>query len=287
MFESMKSGWHLAGQVRNSISGNKKLYIYPVLSGIVSVIIFALTFFILILEIPISGYTYYYYIAGIFVAYVLVYFFATLIIMAMMISYRSVETNNPVTLIEAFSSTKKYTVKAFQWAILYSVLLMILRAIESRVRGIGGIIIASIGSFAITIATFFVVPVILDYNTGPIKAIKMSVDTIKSHFGNTFGGVIYIDLYTLIFTGGGFLLLIVSVILFGAGIPLIVIAVTAVIAVIMIVLGLILNFTYMNIFKLILFDYVNGKGLPDGIDENLLNLSIRHRINGSMGNGPF
>ena len=287
MFESMKSGWHLAGQVRNSISGNKKLYIYPVLSGIVSVIIFALTFFILILEIPISGYTYYYYIAGIFVAYVLVYFFATLIIMAMMISYRSVETNNPVTLIEAFSSTKKYTVKAFQWAILYSVLLMILRAIESRVRGIGGIIIASIGSFAITVATFFVVPVILDYNTGPIKAIKMSVDTIKSHFGNTFGGVIYIDLYTLIFTGGGFLLLIVSVILFGAGIPLIVIAVTAVIAVIMIVLGLILNFTYMNIFKLILFDYVNGKGLPDGIDENLLNLSIRHRINGSMGNGPF
>ncbi|MCL4452551.1 MAG: DUF6159 family protein [Candidatus Thermoplasmatota archaeon] len=287
MFESMKSGWHLAGQVRKSISGNKKLYIYPALSGIVSVIIFALTFFILILEIPISGYTYYYYIAGIFVAYVLVYFFATLIIMAMMISYRSVETNNPVTLIEAFSSTKKYTVKAFQWAILYSVLLMILRAIESRVRGIGGIIIASIGSFAITVATFFVVPVILDYNTGPIKAIKMSVDTIKSHFGNTFGGVIYIDLYTLIFTGGGFLLLIVSVILFGAGIPLIVIAVTAVIAVIMIVLGLILNFTYMNIFKLILFDYVNGKGLPDGIDENLLNLSIRHRINGSMGNGPF
>ncbi|WP_298278596.1 DUF6159 family protein [Ferroplasma sp.] len=287
MFESMKSGWHLAGQVRNSISGNKKLYIYPVLSGIVSVIIFALTFFILILEIPISGYTYYYYIAGIFVAYVLVYFFATLIIMAMMISYRSVETNNPVTLIEAFSSTKKYTVKAFQWAILYSVLLMILRAVESRVRGIGGIIIASIGSFAITVATFFVVPVILDYNTGPIKAIKMSVDTIKSHFGNTFGGVIYIDLYTLIFTGGGFLLLIVSAILFGSGIPLIVIAVTAVIAVIMIVLGLILNFTYMNIFKLILFDYVNGKGLPDGIDENLLNLSIRHRINGSMGNGPF
>lgn len=287
MFESMKSGWHLAGQVRKSISGNKKLYIYPALSGIVSVIIFALTFFILILEIPISGYTYYYYIAGIFVAYVLVYFFATLIIMAMMISYRSVETNNPVTLIEAFSSTKKYTVKAFQWAILYSVLLMILRAIESRVRGIGGIIIASIGSFAITVATFFVVPVILDYNTGPIKAIKMSVDTIKSHFGNTFGGVIYIDLYTLIFTGGGFLLLIVSAILFGAGIPLIVIAVTAVIAVIMIVLGLILNFTYMNIFKLILFDYVNGKGLPDGIDENLLNLSIRHKVNGSMGNGPF
>ena len=38
--------------------------------------------------------------------------------------------------------------------------------------------------------------------------------------------------------------MIVSVILFGAGIPLIVIAVTAVIAVIMIVLGLILNFGF-------------------------------------------
>ncbi|WMT51312.1 MAG: DUF6159 family protein [Ferroplasma sp.] len=287
MFEYMKNGWHLASQVRKSISRNRKLYIYPLLSGIVSVVVFGLTFFILILETPASGYSYYYYIVGIFVAYVLVYFFATLIIMAMMISYRSVKADNPLTTREAFSSTKKYIGKAFQWAILYSVLLMILRAIESRVRGIGGIIIASIGSFAITVATFFAVPVILDYDTGPINAIKISVDTIKSHFGDTFGGVIYIDLYTLIFTGGGFLLLIISAILLGAGIPLIVIAIIAAIAVIMIILGIILNFTYMNIFKLILFDYVNGRTLPDGIDENLLNSSIKQRGGGYIGNGPF
>ncbi len=287
MFETLKSGWHLAKQVRKSISGNKKLYIYPIISGLVSVIIFALTFLILIMEISLSGYTYYYYIAGIFVAYILVYFSATLIIIAMMISYRSLKTDNPVSLRKAFSSSEKYAGKALQWAILYSIFLMILRAIESRIRGVGGLIIASIGSFAITVATFFVVPVILDYNIGPINAIKLSVNTIKSHFGNTFGGVMYIDLYTLIFTGGGFLLLIISVILFSAGISFIVIVVPAVIAVIMIILGLILNFTYLNIFKLILFDYINGKGLPDGIDENLINSSIRHRGESFMGSGPF
>jgi hypothetical protein len=287
MFESMKSGWRLAKQVRKSISGNRKLYFYPIISGIVSVIIFALTFYTLIFEIPVSDYTYYYYIAGIFVAYILVYFFATLIIIAMMISYRSLKTDNPLSMREAFSSSKKYVGKAFQWAILYSIVLMILRAIESRVRGIGGIIIASIGSFAITVATFFVVPVILDYNTGPINAIKLSVNAIKSHFGNTFGGVIYIDLYTLIFTGGGFLLLIISAILFGEGIPFIIITIPAVIAVIMIILGLILNFTYTNIFKLILFDYINGKGLPEGIDENLINSSIRRRGESFMGDGLF
>ena len=96
MFESMRSGWRLAKQVRKSISGNRKLYFYPIISGIVSVIIFTLTFFILILEIPESAYIYHYYIAGIFVAYILVYFFATLIIIAMMISYRSLKTDNPV-----------------------------------------------------------------------------------------------------------------------------------------------------------------------------------------------
>ncbi len=164
---------------------------------------------------------------------------------------------------------------------------MILRAIESRVRGIGDIIIASIESFAITVATFFVVPVILDYHTVPISAIKMSVNTIKSNLGNTFGGVKYIDLYTVIFTGRGFFLLIISAILFGAGIPPILIAILAVIGVIMIILGLILNFTYTNIFKLILFYYINRKGLPDGIDETLIDSSIRRKGGSFMGNGPL
>ncbi len=61
-----------------------------------------------------------------------------------------------------------------------------------------------------------------------------------------------------------------------------------IIAVLLIILGLILNFTYTNIFKLILFDYINGKGLPDGLDENLINSSIRRKGGtGGFGNMPF
>ena len=288
MFESLKSGWKLAKQVRKSISGNKKLYLYPVITGLISGIIFIATFALLILEVPVTAYSDYYYILGIFLAYVFTYFIATLLIIAMMISYRGYRSGNPVSMGQALSMSRQYSGKAFEWAILYSVLLMILRAIESRFRGIGGIIIASMGSFAITVATFFVVPSILDYKLGPVRAIEKSVETIKSHFGNTFGGVIYIDIYTLIFTGSGFIFLLLSVFLAGAGIPFAVILPIIIIAVLLIILGLILNFTYTNIFKLILFDYINGKGLPDGLDENLINSSIRRKGGtGGFGNMPF
>ncbi|WP_337860234.1 DUF6159 family protein [Ferroplasma sp.] len=276
MFESLKSGWRLAKQVRKSISGNKKLYLYPVITGLISAFIFIATLILLIFEVPVTGFADYYYLAGIFLAYILVYFVATLLIIAMMISYRGYRSGNNVSIGTALGMAREYSGKAFEWAILYSIILMILRMIESRIRGIGGIIIASIGAFAITVATFFVVPTILDYKLGPIKAIEKSVETIKSHFGNAFGGVIYIDLYTLIFTGSGFILLLLSAFLAGA-IPFVILTFILTAGAVLIILGMILNFTYSNIFKLILFDYINGKGLPDGIDKNLINSAIRYK----------
>ena len=65
---------------------------------------------------------------------------------------------------------------------------MILNAIESRFRGIGRFVVGFIGSLAISTAVFFVVPVILEKNIGPIGAMKESVKTIYHQFGQTFGG---------------------------------------------------------------------------------------------------
>ena len=54
-------------------------------------------------------------------------------------------------------------------------------------------------------------------------------------------------------------------------------AVTLIIGLIIIALGLILNFMYSNVFKLVLFDYANGKGLPPGFNELDINKATRQR----------
>ena len=54
MFERMKSGWRLARMVRKSVSRDRSLYLFPILTGILGVVIFAVTFLLLFIEIQIS-----------------------------------------------------------------------------------------------------------------------------------------------------------------------------------------------------------------------------------------
>jgi hypothetical protein len=153
---------------------------------------------------------------------------------------------------------------------------VLLRVLESRFRGIIRIIVSAAASLAIAIATFFAVPAILNERIGPIRAVEESVHTIRRNFGMTFGGVIYVDLYTLMFSLSGFLVLIAGIFLV-AYTGLIAFAFVIMAGVVLLVLGIVLNYTYMNILKLILYDYLNNKGLPTGIDEDLLKNAIRRR----------
>jgi hypothetical protein len=283
MFERMKAGWRLARSVRRSVSRDRGIYLYPVISGLVSVIVFAATIIALFISVPSSSpYLYFIYFIGLFIAYALVWFLSTLLVLSMLISYRSFNSGSPVSIRTAFAKTWSYRLVAFEWGLFYGVLMMILRIIESRIKGIGGIIFGAIGGFIIAAATFFAVPAMLDYRSGPIKAVEQGVYVIRRNFGQTFGGVAYIDLYTLIFTLSGAGLFILGIIPIGSSPGVIIPPVLIAAGVILLMVGLILNFTYMNILKLVLFDYANGKGLPEGFNEQEIDLAIKRRGAGGM-----
>ena len=283
MFERMKSGWRLARSVRKSVSRDRGIYTYPIISGLVSVIVFVSTIIALFISVPSgSPYLYLIYFIALFIAYVVVWFLSTLVVLSMLIAYRAFNSGSPVSIRAAFGEAWTYRRVAFEWGLFYGVLMMILRIIESRIRGIGGIILGAIGAFIISAATFFAVPAILDYRSGPIKAVEQSVSVIRRNFGQTFGGVAYIDLYTLIFALSGFGLFILGIVLMGSSIGIIAPLVLIAAGVILLIVALILNFTYMNILKLVLFDYANGKGLPEGFDEQEINKAIKRRGSGGM-----
>lgn len=279
MFERMRSGWRLAKQVRKSVSKDRSLYIFPVLSGIVGVLLFAVTFASLFITIPTNtnGSHTFLYVGGFILAYVIVGFSSTYFLVAMLIAYRAYSSSSPIGMGEAFSRAWAYKVQILEWALFYTILVMILRVIESRFRGIVQLAIGVVGSFMIAIATFFAIPAILAEKLGPIKAVEKSVGTIRSNFGMTFGGVTYVDIYTLGFILGGFFLFIISLVFLvgitGAFLGI----VLAATGIVIMAFGIILNYTYMNVLKLILFDYLNGGGLPDGFNENDIKNSIRKR----------
>ena len=293
MFERMKAGWRLAKQVRHSVSKDRTLYLFPILSGFVGVLLFAMTFLALFLAFPLgSSGGDYFYLAGFILTYVLVGFFSTYFLMSMLIAYRAYSGGNPVSFRSAMSQAWGFKTQILEWAVFYTILVMILRVIESRFRGIVQLLVATAGSLLIAIATFFAVPAILNNKVGPIKAVEESVSTIKKNFGSTFGGVAYVDLYTLIFTLGGFLIILLSIFLLSVFASLLIMISGIAAGLVIMAFGLILNYTYLNVLKLVLFDYVNGKGLPEGFNEGDIRNAIRKRgagssLNSSQGNSNF
>ena len=291
MFQRLRAGWRLAKEVRQSVSKDKSMYIFPIASGLLGVFIFLFTMFMIFFAFPgsVSNSIDVLFIIAFFVASVVVMFTTTYFLLAMLIAYRSFNAGNPISFRTALSRTWEYKKYALEWAIFYTIIVSIIRAIESRIRGIAGILIGVIGSLTITIATFFAVPAILEEKVGPIKAIESSIHTIRRNFGMTFGGVAYVDLYTLIFILLGFFLIIGAIFIMGSlALPLILLLLIFAVGVILIVFGLILKFTYMNVLKLILYDYFNGKGLPEGFDETTINTAMKKkRGNKGMDLGDF
>ncbi len=293
MFERMKAGWRLAKQVRHSVSKDRTLYLFPILSGFVGVFLFAMTFLALFLAFPLgSSGSDYIYLAGFILAYILVGFFSTYFLLSMLIAYRAYSGGNPISFRTAMSQAWGFKAQILEWAVFYTILVMILRVIESRFRGIVQMLVATAGSLLIATATFFAVPAILNNKVGPIKAVEESVSTIKKNFGSTFGGVAYVDLYTLIFTLGGFLIILLSIFLLSSFASLLIMISGIAAGLVIMAFGLILNYTYLNILKLVLFDYVNGKGLPEGFNEGDIRNAIRKRgagssLNSSQGNSNF
>lgn len=281
MFERMRAGWRLAKSVRKSVSSHKGLISYPILAGIVALIIFMATFISLFITIPLNlsgnNNIFLIYLAGFILVYILIGFFSTVILLSMLTAYRSVLSGENMGFRRSLGIGFTYRKQAFEWAVFYSILVMILRMIESRFRGVGRIIIGAVGSFMISVAIFFAVPAILDYKCGPIRAVEHSVDTIRRNFGQTFGGIAYIDLYTLAIVLLGFIIFMAGLLIGIATLTAVGLAAMLILGLIIMAIGAILNFMYSNVFKLVLFDYANGRGLPPGFNESDIKIATRQR----------
>jgi hypothetical protein len=273
MFEKLSRSWVLVKASAAVLREDKKLLVYPALSAICTVIV-AVSFFV-----PAA-------FAGVFtrhvdahmtpgrvlllfafylVQYSVIIFFNSALVAAALIRLRGGEP----TLADGFNAAKARLPAILGYAAISATVGMILRSLQERAGFLGRWVIGLIG-LVWSLATFLVVPILVNSDVGPVEAIKRSVDLLKRTWGENLIGNVGI--------GVVFGLLSVGVIVFGVllAIPAIesksAVAIGAVIAllVIAVILIALVQSALQGIYAAAIYRYAEEGAASPGFDQVLI-----------------
>jgi hypothetical protein len=190
MFERFSRSWELAKASASVIQADKELLLFPVMSGLVTLVLmatFILPIYVLGLfakgnEVMGAVLAFLFY----FTSYSVTFFFNSALVAAALIR---LDGGDP-TVADGLNAAKARIVPILGYAAIAATVGMILNGMRNRdnnliVRMIG----AGLG-VAWTLSTFLVVPVLVNENLGPIDAIKESISLLKKTWGeNAIGNV--------------------------------------------------------------------------------------------------
>ncbi|MHC4967173.1 MAG: DUF6159 family protein [Planctomycetota bacterium] len=173
-----------------------------------------------------------------------------------------------------FSMAGKRLPQIAAWAFVSAVIGVLLRMVENAHEKAGAIIAAILGT-AWTVLTYFAVPVLVMEGVGPITAIKRSVSTIKSAWGEALVG--NFSMGFLAFLVMLPVILVLGVLIAGAAAsgntPAIVLAGS--VGALVIVIAAAATSTADVVFKALLYNHATGRSVPEGIDQSLFQDAFR------------
>ena len=208
MFEKVSSGWQLAQQSYQVLKLDKELLLFPLMSGIACLLVMAS------FAIPLwaSGYAdtvmneeavnqtqqilgYVLLFAFYVVNYFVVIFFNAALIACAIIRFKG---GNP-NLRDGFSAASARLPQILGWAVVAATVGLILRIIESRSEKVGQFVAGLLG-MAWSAVTYFVVPVIVVEQVGPVTAAQRSLSILKKTWGEALTANFGIGLIVLLAT---------------------------------------------------------------------------------------
>lgn len=192
MLTRLNNSWELMKASLRVLMADKELVIFPIVSGL-GVLVVTLTFALPMLlsnffdralfggQVQAVGLV----VAFLFylVQYTVIFFANTALVGAAMIRLRG---GDP-TVSDGFRIASSRMGPILGYALIAATVGMILRALSSRSRGLGRLVVSIIG-FAWNVATYLVVPVLAVENVGPVEAIKRSTGLLKRTWGEQIAG---------------------------------------------------------------------------------------------------
>ncbi len=187
----LSTGWNLTKVSLRVLRQDKELLLFPLLSGLSLLLIlgafFGAIFFSVGLEGMFQG-SFAWVSALLLIVYYVVAFFVGLFFNAAVVGAAMIRLNGGhPTLSDGLRIARENIGRIFLWALFAATVAMIIRMIQERVGIIGKIIMGLVG-VAWTLATFFVVPVLIYEKLGPWAAVKRSASIFKRTWGETFTG---------------------------------------------------------------------------------------------------
>jgi hypothetical protein len=195
MFERVRRSWSLMGEAWEVLRQDRELLVFPVVSGICSLLVMAsfVTPYLLSIpwgevtrgnattvEVSFGGWDYVWLLLYYLATYFVVVFFNCALVACVRIRL----AGGDPTVRDGFTFALANVGRIFQWALLSATVGTVLRTIEEHVHWLGQIAVSLIG-VAWTLATAFVVPVLVHERVGPFEALKRSAQAFRKTWGET------------------------------------------------------------------------------------------------------
>lgn len=273
--------WALMKASAGVLRSDKSLLLFPLLSGLCSVVVAAS--FMIPVALALIGHHggdfdgrrfapgYYVVLFAFYlVQYFVIVFFNTALAGVALQRLRG----EPAGLADGFALARSRLGSIFGYALIAATVGLFLRALQERLGLIGRFVVGLLG-LAWTVATFLVVPVLASEGIGPVDAVKRSAELLKQTWGeNLIGNAGLGVVFGLVFF---FAALLAVVLVFGA-VATQSIAVIAPVIVLVVVgfmlLGLVQS-TLQGIYAAALYRYAEAGEVGGGFDQALLESAFR------------
>jgi hypothetical protein len=192
MFEGLSRSWRLAKASWSVLQADRELIIFPIVSGIASILvlatfalpmIFAGIFDALFLDDGIQplgwivGFLFY------LAQYFVIFFCNAALVGAALIRLRGGDPS----LADGFAIAIEHAGSILGYAMIAATVGMLLRGVRERSNTLGRVIVGMIG-MGWSLATFLVVPVLVHEKVGPIEAVKRSMALLRRTWGEQIVG---------------------------------------------------------------------------------------------------
>lgn len=197
-FDRLHNGWDLGLQSIDVIRNNKTLIFFPIISTISTLLIFMVisagAFAAFGFDVErimntagsmedspqVMGYVI------LFIYYLINFTIVTFFNVALVYCARDIFNGYEVDHREGISFALSRIGNILSWAMLAATIGIILKIIEDRVGAVGAFVVGMIGA-GFTIASFFVIPVLVNEDIGPVDALKRSMSIVKEKWGESIG----------------------------------------------------------------------------------------------------
>jgi Family of unknown function (DUF6159) len=278
MFDKLSNSFALAKSSWGVLRTDKKLLIFPILSGIACLLVmlsFAAPVLFMVLQNPQRDFdfdklppavSYGLLFLFYFVNYFVVIFFNYALTTCALVRFNGGEP----TIGDGLQAAVARLPQILAWTLVAATVGVLLKVIENAHEQIGKFISAILGT-AWSVVTFFVVPVLVVENVGPFAALSRSIAILKRTWGEALIGNFGIGMFIFVLTIPAILLVVVAGMLFASAPALLPVGLlVAALAVVYFLVLMAVSSAMHNIFVAAVYQYAAQGAVPAGFDERIV-----------------